>query len=79
MAQPLNNHETRRIYEFIRDYWQAHGHAPSLREIGEGCYMAHTSILPHLAQLEAREWIVREIGLARSIRLGRLAPDYRKD
>ncbi len=64
------------VYEFIRDYWQMYRLSPTLREIATGCYMGHTSVLPHLAKLEAREWIIREEGIARSIRLGTRAPDF---
>lgn len=64
------------VYEFIRDYLRKNHYSPTLREIGRGCYASHTTILPHLARLEARGWIVREMGKARSISLGDRAPDY---
>ncbi len=73
--QPLHP-LTQKIYEYIRDYIQEHENlSPTLREIAEGCHMHHTSLLRHLDKLEAKEWIIREIGRARTIRLGRNAPD----
>jgi DNA-binding MarR family transcriptional regulator len=72
------NPTTYRVYVFIRDYIAKNESlSPTLREIAEGCHMGHTSILPHLAKLEAMEWIIREIGRARTIRLGSRAPDAR--
>ncbi len=67
---------TRTIYEFIRDYLKTERRSPAQREIGDGCYIAHTSVLTHLARLEGMGWIEREPNIARSIRLGPLAPDY---
>ncbi len=67
---------TRQIYEFIRDYLKTERRSPTQREIGEGCHVAHTSTLTHLARLEGMGWIEREHNMPRSIRLGPLAPDY---
>lgn len=67
---------THTIYEFIRDYLKAERRSPAQREIAEGCYLAHTTVLTHLARLEGMGWIEREPNIARSIRLGPLAPDY---
>ena len=67
---------TRDVYEFIRDYLQEEKRSPSVREIGDGCYVGHTTILTHLARLEGMGWIEREMNMARSIRLGDRAPDY---
>lgn len=68
--------QTRRVYEFIRDYIREQRRPPTLREIGEGVFMAHTSALRHLAHLEGLGWIEREYNQPRSIRLGEQAPDY---
>lgn len=67
---------TRTVYEYIRDYLRQERRPPTLREIGAGCYVGHTTVLTHLARLEGMGWIEREIGRARSIRLGPYAPDY---
>lgn len=67
---------TVQIYRYIHDYIHEHENlSPTLREIAQGCAMHHTSVLRHLDKLEAKEWIIREIGLSRTIRLGRQAPD----
>lgn len=72
----ITNPLTLRVYEYIRDYIQRTRLNPTLREIGEGVHLSHSAVITHLAYLEAKGWIVREIGVARSIRLGELAPDY---
>jgi SOS-response transcriptional repressor LexA len=72
----FKNPHTLRVYEYIRDFIQQTRLNPTIREIGEGVYMSHSAVLTHLAHLEAKGWIVREIGVARSIRLGEHAPDY---
>lgn len=72
----VTNPQTLRIYEFIRDFIHATRLNPTIREIGEGVHLSHSAVLSHLAHLEAKGWIVREIGVARSIRLGEFAPDY---
>ena len=43
--------QTRRVYEFIRDYIREQRRPPTLREIGEGVFMAHTSALGPMAPL----------------------------
>lgn len=72
----ITNPQTLRIYEYIRDFIQQTRLNPTIREIGEGVHLSHSAVLAHLAYLEAKGWIVREIGVARSIRLGEFAPDY---
>jgi repressor LexA len=67
---------TRAIYDFIVGYLRKKGYSPTLREIGRGCHMAHTTVYSHLGILEGKDWIVREYNVPRSIRLGKLAPDY---
>jgi repressor LexA len=58
---------TKSIYDFICQFVAEHGYAPSLREIGKGCFVAHGSVMRHLDKLEAWGWIEREPGRARSI------------
>ena len=63
------------IFEYIRDYLREHEQlSPTYREIADGCFMATSTIAQHLAHLEAREWIIREYKIPRSIRLGKHAP-----
>jgi SOS-response transcriptional repressor LexA len=64
------------VYEYITRFLRDEGFSPSLREIGQGCNMAHTTLYSHLGILEGKDWIVREYKVPRSIRLGRHAPDY---
>ena len=64
------------IYDFIVAYIREKGFAPSLRDIGRGCHLAHTSVYGHLGILEGKGWIAREYKVPRSIRLGEKAPDY---
>jgi SOS-response transcriptional repressor LexA len=66
---------TLEVYRFIRDYLEEEKRSPSIREIGDGCFVGHTTILTHLARLEGMGWIEREMNMARSIRLGEYAPD----
>jgi SOS-response transcriptional repressor LexA len=61
---------TLEIFAFIRDYMALHLWAPTLREIADGCGLAHpSSVVRHLEHLEAWGLITREPGLARSIAL----------
>lgn len=76
MPRPRLEPITRQVYEFIRDFHRREGFSPSLREIGEGCYVAHTTALTHIARLEGMGWVTREFLKPRSIRLAEFAPDY---
>jgi DNA-binding MarR family transcriptional regulator len=62
------------VYKYIHEYRQRERRSPSLREIGSGCGLSHSGVLPHLARLEGLGWIEREFGIARSICLGEFAP-----
>lgn len=46
-------YETRkRIYDFVVDYIQEHGYPPTVREIGDGVYLASTSsVHGHILQM----------------------------
>lgn len=68
---------TQEIYAFIRDQLRHEQRSPTLREIAAACYVSKTTVYQHLARLEAKGWIEREMGMARSIRLGEYAPDAR--
>lgn len=60
---------TERVYEFIRAYFDEYGFAPSLRDIGEGCYLSPSNVVRYLDRLEARGLISRELRKPRSIAL----------
>jgi SOS-response transcriptional repressor LexA len=64
---------TQKVYVFVRDYIKAHTHPPTLREIGEACFLATSSVSRHLDRLEMEGKIRREEGRARGITL--LEPD----
>lgn len=57
------------VYTFIRAYIDEHGFAPSLRDIGEGCYLSPSNVMRYLDKLEARGLISRELRKPRSIAL----------
>jgi repressor LexA len=60
-----STHET--VYEFVRAYIQEQGFAPSLREIGEGCFIAHSTVVYSLTKLELEGRLMRKPGKARGI------------
>ena len=55
------------VYQFICDYIQLQGYAPTLREIAAACYLGRSTVIRHLDKLEAAGRITREGGQARSI------------
>ncbi|MCB9451214.1 MAG: hypothetical protein H6672_07225 [Anaerolineaceae bacterium] len=64
----MNNTELERtVLRFICDFWREHGFSPTLREISEGCFISGGNLYRHLDKLEARGFISREPGTARSI------------
>lgn len=65
---------TQAIFAFIREHIARHGYPPTLREIGDGCFIAHTTVLRHLDWLEGKGWITRQLNIPRSITLGPNAP-----
>ena len=66
----MTDSSTKAVYEFIQHYTAAHhGYAPSIREIGQGAYLAPSTVIRHLDRLEAWGLIEREAKLPRSIRL----------
>ena len=66
---------TRAVYEFVRDYIQLKRIPPTIREIGEGVYLGHSTVWAHLNKLEGMGWLERDMGIPRSLRLGEYAPD----
>lgn len=77
--QPEFDSDTLRVYEYVRDYLRLNRLSPTLREIADHCYLAHSTASFKLSKLEAKGWIMRELNMPRSIRLGEQAPDYLPD
>ena len=63
----MHKSTTEIIYEFICEYKEREGVAPSLREIAKGCYLSHTTAQYHLSRLEAWGWVIVLPGKARGI------------
>ena len=60
---------TQNVYLFIKDYIDKHTFPPSLREIGEGCFLSISAVTRHLERLEGEGKLFREPGHARGITL----------
>lgn len=75
MSNAATDGITQDIYTYIRDQLHDEQRSPTLREIAAACHVSKTTVYQHLARLEAKGWIEREMGMARSIRLGDFAPD----
>ena len=67
------NVTTGKIYLFIKDYIKKHTYPPTLREIGEECYLTTSAVTRHLHKLELEGRIIRQEGRSRVITL--LEPD----
>ena len=65
----MDERTLRTVYAFIRVYIRQWGYAPSIRNIADACYMSPGNVYRYLDWLEGRGLIVREPGVARSIRL----------
>ncbi|MEP7293391.1 MAG: hypothetical protein ABI835_16525 [Chloroflexota bacterium] len=60
---------TQTVYVFVKSYIRQHTHPPSLREIGEGCFLSTAAVTRHLDRLEHEGKLFREPGRARGITL----------
>lgn len=68
MARPRDDGLSERIYEAVRDYWEANGYSPSMHDIMEAAGVSSTSVTTYHLDLLAREGRVRRTpGVARSI------------
>ncbi len=63
----MHKSTTEVVYEFIRDYKEREGLAPSIREIAKGCYLSLPTVQYHLLRLEAWGWLRLLPGKARGI------------
>ncbi len=59
----------RTILTFIQKYCEQEGIAPTVREIGSGCYLAPSVVFYHLEKLEDKGYLTRKPGSPRSLRL----------
>ncbi|GAB4521145.1 MAG: hypothetical protein OHK0046_32170 [Anaerolineae bacterium] len=66
---PLHNADTRRVYIYLVEYFSQKGWAPSLVEIGEGCYMGKATVSKHLSMLEAWGYLRRDDSKSRALQL----------
>lgn len=58
------------VYYFIKNYREMHGFAPSIKDIGKGCYInSDSNILRYIGILIDRGYILYEPNTARSIRI----------
>ncbi len=65
------SHKRQRILDFIRDFLDERGYAPTVRDIVRGCDISTSSVVQyHLDVLEKEGYIRREPQVFRSIRLG---------
>lgn len=65
------------ILDFIRQYIQSTGTAPTLKQIAEAIGVSSlATVHEHLASLEEKGFIKKKIGRVRSIELAKINPDY---
>jgi repressor LexA len=65
------------VYQFIRQYMQKHGYAPTVREIAERFDMASPNgVMCHLRALERKGFIHRTAGHARALTLRHESPEH---
>jgi len=74
IAQTPTNELTSRVFAFICQYMEEHGHSPTQREIASACYISQPAVIQHLDRLEAHGYIARESGRHRGIQLLKRCP-----
>jgi len=60
-----------RVFDYICQYLEQHGYAPSIRDIAQACHLGSSTVFYTLHKLEAWGWICREPMVARSLRVQR--------
>jgi SOS-response transcriptional repressor LexA len=65
----MRHQTTIEVYQFLKNYFQEHGFAPTHQEIADALYVARSGVSRHLDKLTIWGWISREDGKARTIRL----------
>ncbi|MBN1376477.1 MAG: repressor LexA [Dehalococcoidia bacterium] len=70
MRKPGVSTTRQKIIEFIRDFYDEHGYAPTVRDIMKGCALSSTAVVQHhLKVLESEHQIERDSKVFRSIQL----------
>jgi SOS-response transcriptional repressor LexA len=60
----------RRLLKAIKEYWEQHGHGPSMRDLADVTDCSSTSVLQtYLEKLRAKGQIQYDYGISRSVRL----------
>jgi repressor LexA len=58
-----------RVWRFVASYLEREGFPPTLREIGDGCFISHTAAQLHLVKLEERGVLELRANTPRGIKL----------
>lgn len=70
MRKPGVNVTRQKVIEFIREFYDEHGYAPTVRDIMKGCELSSTAVVQHhLKVLESEHLIERDSKVFRSIQL----------
>lgn len=70
MRKPGTSNTRQKIFDFIREFYDDHGYAPTIRDIQKGCELSSTAVVQHhLKVLEADHQINRDSKVFRSIQL----------
>lgn len=70
MRKPGINQTRQKIIEYIRDFYDERGYAPTVRDIMKGCNLSSTAVVQHhLKVLESEHQIERDSKVFRSIQL----------
>ncbi len=64
--EPLTERQAA-VLAYIKKYLVKYGYAPSLRAVADRFDMQHTGVVGHLKALQAKGYIRRDKGIARSI------------
>jgi len=57
------------VFDYVCQYIEQHGYAPTTRNIAHGCQLSETAVRYNLDKLEAWGWLEREPHRARSLRI----------
>ena len=70
MRKPGVNVTRQKVIDFIREFYDEHGYAPTVRDIQKGCDLSSTAVVQHhLKVLENEHQIERDSKVFRSIQL----------
>lgn len=74
----MDDETTQAVFDFIGDYVNQHGYAPSVREIANSCFVSRSNVIRYLVILEEIGLIRRDPRIARGISLTRKGMKLRK-